>query len=106
MSLTVPLAQIANQSLTLQEDDVRYNLRLNDLGTSMSIDIAIDDVQILTGHRVTAGTPLIPYFHLENEGGNFLFLTELNDIVHWTNFTISQTLLYVTVEEIKAARAN
>ena len=106
MSLNIPLEAIPNQSLSVQLDEIRYEIRLHDIGGMMSADISIDDELILEGHRVVGGFPLIPYKHLENEGGNFIFLTELGDLVYWNQFGITQSLLYFSVEEIEVIRAN
>ena len=106
MSFIVPIEAVDNQSLSIQLDDVRYGLRFKNIGSMMSVDISINDVLILEGHRVCGGVPLIPYPYLEGAGGNFIFLTELGDLVFWNQFGITQSLYYFTVEELEAVRAN
>lgn len=106
MSQVVPITATPNQSLSIQVDDVRYSIRLRDIGSMMALDLSIDDVVILQGLRVVANSPLIPYEYLEGDGGNFLFITELGDLPHWDQFESTQTLLYVTATEIESARVN
>lgn len=106
MSQIIPIESIANQSLSIQLDEVRYELRFRDIGNMMSVDISIDDELILEGFRVVGGFPLIPYKYLEGDGGNFIFLTDLGDIVYWDQFGITQSLMYFSAEELEVVRAN
>ena len=106
MSQIVPIKNISNQSLSIQFDEIRYALRFKDIGGMMSVDISIDDVVISKGQRVVGGFPLILYKYLEGDGGNFMFLTELGDIVYWDQFGITQSLLYFSAEELEDIRAD
>lgn len=106
MTQIVPIENIPNQSASIQLDEVRYEFRFRDIGNMMSVDISIDDVVILEGQRVVGGFPLIPYKYLEGNGGNFIFLTELGDIVYWDQFGITQSLLYFSAEELVVIRDN
>ena len=106
MSNIIPIDAVPNQSLSVQLGDIRYDIRLRDIVNMMAVDIAINDIVILEGHRVVGGLPLIPYKYLEGLGGNFTFLTELGDIVYWGQFGITQSLFYFTAEELEAIRAN
>ena len=106
MSSIIPIEAIPNQSLSIQLGDIRYDLRLNDIGGMMSSDISINDETVLEGQRVVGGLPLIPYRYLENGGGNFVFLTELGDIVFWDQFGITQSLLYYSPDELEVIRDN
>lgn len=106
MSQVIALAALPNQSISVQLDNVRYEMRFSALNNIMAVDINIDEELILQGQRVVAGSPVIPYRYLESGGGNFFFLTEFGDIPYWELFETSQTLLYVTAEELAAARGN
>ena len=104
MSSIINLEAIPNQSLSIQLDSFRYGIRLRDISGMMAVDISINDELIIEGQRVVGGFPLIPYQYLEENGGNFVFLTELGDIVYWDQFGISQSLLYYTPEELEIVR--
>ena len=106
MSVNVPIESIPNQSLSIQLDEVRYGIRFKDIGGMMSADISIDDQLIIEGLRVVGGFPLIPYKYLESDGGNFIFITELGDLVYWNQFGITQSLLYFSAEELEIIRAD
>lgn len=106
MSQVVPLEATPNQSLSIQLEGVRYDMRFRDIGGMMSVDVSINDEEVLVGDRVAGGSPLIPYKYLESGGGNFVFITELGDIPYWDQFGVTQSLLYVTVEELEAVRVS
>lgn len=98
MMRVVPLATIPNQSLTIQLDGARWSLALKEARGVMCADISLDGTDLLRGVRIVAGEPLIPYRYLQN--GNFLFLTNNNEIPDWGSFNASQTLVYLSAEEI------
>lgn len=100
----VPLAAIPNQSLSVRLDDVRMVLRLKEANGVMVADLERAGVVVLSGVRVLAGEPIIPYRYLE--AGNFIFLTLSDDLPDWRKFNASQQLLYLTAAEITTLRAN
>ena len=106
MSSVVPLASVPSQSASIQLDDIRYSLRFRDLGDMMAVDISINEVVVVTGSRVVAGAGLIPYQYLEEDGGNFIFITQGGDFPFYDKFGVTQALLYVTAEELAAIRGD
>ena len=103
MSINVPIEATANQEFTITLEGARYNLSIKQATGCMEMDIIRDDVVILNGIRPVAGTPVIPYKYLER--GNFLFLTENDDLPWWEKFGVAQSLLYLTIDEMEQARA-
>jgi len=104
MSQVIALQAIPNQSLTVNLDGNRYELRINDIGGGVAATISRNETVILSGVRVVAGTPMIPYRYVES--GNFIIATENNDIPEHEKFGISQTLLYFSQSELEAIRAS
>jgi len=102
MSIEIELQAIPNQELTIQLDSVRYALLIQEAGGIMAATLAIDEVVILQGIRIVAGGPLFPYKYMEGQGGNFVFVTELEEIPFYTEFGVTQSLIYLTVAEIEA----
>lgn len=100
----VPLQAIPNQSLTIQLDNISYDMRFHVCGDIMCIDLSIDNVVVLVGSRLVAGYPVIPYAYLEN--GNFVFLTENDDYPFWDQFGITQYMIYASQQELEAIRGN
>lgn len=107
MSQIVSLSVVANQLLSVDFDEVRYDLRFRTINDNqMCVDITINDVQVLSGQRVIANAPLIPYVYLADSGGNFFFETLDNELPYWDKFNISQRLIYVTADELSNTDAN
>ena len=104
MSQIIPLDAVPNQSLSVQLGDLRYDMRLIDLGEMTALDLTINDETVLQGERIVAGTPLIPYPYLEGEGGNFIFLTENNEFPYWQKFGVTQSLIYFDATEMAEFR--
>lgn len=98
----IAIEAIPNQSLSINLDDGLYNITLKSTNGCMSADIVRDGETILSGERIAAGTPLIPYRYLES--GNFMLLTDDDDLPDYTKFGITQTLIYATQAELEALR--
>jgi len=96
----IDIAITANQSFSVTLDGNRWDFVIKQAVTSMIADVTLNDVLILSGIRIVAGTPIIPYEYLHDEG-NFLLLTENDDIPYWEQFGIGQQLVYASFEEIQ-----
>lgn len=96
----IPLAAIANQELSVRLDDERLVLRLKEARGVMVADLDRDGVRIISGVRVLAGEPIIPYRYLES--GNFLLTTVNDELPDWRKFASTQRLVYLTVAEVDA----
>lgn len=94
----VPLASVANQSFTLTLDNVRWSMRLNAGRGVMSADVNRGGAALLTGARVLAGEPIIPYDYLQT--GNFIFVVNNEEMPDYQMFNVSQALVYLSAAEI------
>lgn len=97
MATVIPLQVQPNQSFTMRLDGARYQIALKAAGSVMAADISRDGVTLLSGARLVAGTPLLPYRHLQ--AGNFVFLTS-DDSAPWWELFATQTLVYLTAAEV------
>lgn len=102
--LEIELATIPNQSIAVQLDGFLYTLVFKTCNGIMCVDILRNNETLLTGARIVAGTPLLPYRYLEEDAGNFLLLTDNDDLPFWEQFGITQTLLYASAAELEAIR--
>jgi hypothetical protein len=80
-----------------------YTLTVKETRGVMSVDIVRDSTVILRGARIVSGTPLIPYKYLE--AGNFAMFTENEEYPTYTQFGVTQSLVYLTAAEIVELRA-
>jgi|SRR5208337_2463813 len=99
--IQILLDAIPNQSFTINLDQNSYAITIKEARGIMAADIVRNGEVLLSGARIVAGTPLIPYQYQEN--GNFVILTENELIPYYLYFGISQTLIYASQAEIEAA---
>lgn len=99
---TIPLDAVPNQSLSVNIDGNRWNLRIKQAVDSMFIDVALNDVDIVLGQRIVIGTPILPYEYLR-ELGTFLFLNETEELADWQLFGATQNLVFASASELNDA---
>jgi len=99
----IQLEAIPNQKFSLVLDGTRYILWFRAAGSIMAVTITKNDVEIVSGRRCVAGSPLIPFEYLE--AGNFVFQTQNYELPWWENFGVTQSLIYVTQTEIETYRS-
>ncbi len=98
----IPLSAIPNQSFNIQLDNINYDFTVRFTVNFMSVDVVRDSIPIISGMRSVPGTPLIPYRYLES--GNFVFVTANDEYPIYTQFGVTQFLLYASMAEIEALR--
>lgn len=94
----VPLANIPNQVFTVTLDGARWVLAIKEANAVMVADVSLDGTVLLSGTRVLAGEALIPYRFLQH--GNFLALTSGDNLPWWSQFGVSQVLVYLSAAEM------
>ncbi len=102
MSELIRLQAIPTQSLNATRNGDRYRIVLKFDGENVNYDIFRNEINILYGFQAVAGSPLIPYQYLES--GNFIFVTENDELPDYTKFGVTQFLLYVTQDELESVR--
>lgn len=99
---TIPLSAIPNQSFSVRLDNERMVLRIKEANGVMVADVERDGVVLLSGTRVLAGEPIIPYHYIES--GNYMVLTVNEELPNWREFGATQTLVYLSAAEVLAIR--
>jgi hypothetical protein len=110
--IEITLANVPSQSFTIQLEECQYsfvvrsvNANDNDSGI-IAVDILQNNIPIVTGNRAVAGYFLMPYRYQEDDDcGNFVFFTLNDDLPDYTQFGITQSLIYFTKQELQDARA-
>lgn len=104
MPQLIPIQAIPNQSFTVTLNGATFIISLRTIEDFTSVSIAINGVAVVDGSRTPAGAPLLPYKYEEN--GNFMF-TNSNSyrLPYYTNFNITQVLIYYSPTELAAIRA-
>jgi hypothetical protein len=96
----IPLQAIPNQNFSVSLDMNFYNITLNQTLGIVAATVYINDALIISGVRLVAGQPIIPYAYLS--AANFYLLTSNNDLPNYTQFGVNQSLVFATASEIAA----
>lgn len=102
--IDIALDALPNQTVSVRLADSLYTLTLKACRGIMAIDVLRDQEYLVRGLRIVAGTPVLPYEYLE-EDGNFALLTADGDYPDYALFGVSQSLLFLTTAEIAELRA-
>jgi len=100
--IEINLAQIPNQSFSLQLNNVFYQITLRYVINLMTCTIKRDDKVVIENVRCEPNQQIIPYNYLED--GNFAFITIDNEYPIYTRFNVDQFLVYASAEELEDSR--
>ena len=98
----IPLQAIPNQLITVNLNDNVYNITIKEARGIMASSIVINNELIQEGIRIESGYPLIPYLY--QEIGNFILLTMDFEYPYYTNFGITQFLIFANQSELEQIR--
>ena len=101
--LRLSLQATPNQEFSTQLDGFAYIIRIKTFGEITTVSVTIDGVLFISGMRIVAGQPLLPY--LDGGGGNFFFTTETQELPFYTQFDVTHFLYYLSPTELENARA-
>lgn len=87
----VTLERVPAQALSVTIGGRRFDVRVYSLGHGMAADVTINGQPVVTGQRLLAGVPFLPYRYLE--AGNLLLVTPDGEAPDWTRFGVTQTLV-------------
>lgn len=96
---TIPLDAIPNQELSVTLDGNRWDITIKECNGVMCCTLSLNDALLLSGQRIVAGSPLIPYKHMQAYG-NFWILTENDELPYYDRFDVDQQFIYVSPGEI------
>jgi|SRR5690606_28626949 len=97
----IPLEAAPNQRLRIPLAGSRYELEIKKAAHIMCVTIIRDGLTLVEGLRCVAGSPLIPYPYLATSG-NFIFLTENDELPDWRKFGSTQSLVFASAAELEA----
>jgi hypothetical protein len=101
--LNIGLRQIPNQSISVTLNSNFFDIVIKQAFDTMYVTLSINSLLILNSVRAVPNAPLIPYEYLQT--GNFIFLTANNDIPFYTQFGVTQSLVYATATELAEIEA-
>lgn len=95
----IPLRAFPNQSVSFTLDGNRWDVTVKQARVTMIADVVINDVPIIYGSRILAGSPVLPFIY-QMQYGNLLLLAEDDQLSDWRRFEADQILLYVSPAEL------
>lgn len=102
MMQNILIKNIPNQSLTVVLDNNQWVITIKETNGCMSVSLSKNGVAIISNMRVVANTKIIPSKY--EEDGNFVFLSSTQNLPDYTQFGITQTLVYASAAELVEIR--
>lgn len=96
---TISLDAIPNQEFSVTLDNNRWDIIIKECDGVMCCTLVLNDVPLLSGQRLVAGSPAIPYKYMQ-DSGNFWLLTENDELPYYDRFGVDQTFVYASPGEI------
>lgn len=101
--IDVNIQAVPNQSLSILLDGAQYSIAIREANGIMSATVIRDSIVLIDNVRLVSGTPVLPYDYLES--GNFVLTTEAFALPEFSQFGVTQFLLYLTADEVAELRA-
>lgn len=98
----IPIQQLPNQSFSIILDNNTWNFLIKTAGGATVVSLNLNNVDILDSAQAVSGSFIIP--SLYQEAGNFFFLTQNQNLPIYTQFNVSQQLIYISAAELAALR--
>ncbi len=100
---TLNLQAIPNQTISFVDNQNLFDIAIKSVLSVTTCSISVNNTPILANTRIITGFPIILYPYLET--GNFVLLTNSDELPDYTQFGITQFLIYGNQEELNAIRA-
>lgn len=102
MSEIIPLSAIPKQTLSVPLGDVNHDITVICVNGAACVSITRDNTVIVSNARAVAGQWIIQGEYLEY--GNFMFITDNDELPDCTRFGVDQFLMYATADELDEVR--
>jgi hypothetical protein len=98
----VPIQAIPNQNFSVVLDGNQWDIGIRTTNGCISVSMSINGIPVFSNMRAVAGTRIIPSKY--QEAGNFVFITQNYEVPEYTQFGVTQFLVYASQTEIDAVR--
>jgi hypothetical protein len=98
----LPLQQLPNQSFSILLDGNQWDLLLKTVQDTTVASLTLNGTDVLDCARCAAGAFIIPSDY--EEAGNFFFVTQNQQLPYYTQFNVTQSLIYISAVELAALR--
>lgn len=101
--IQIQVQAIPNQTLTASLSGNFYQIALNQTLDALCATIYVNNILVISGVRIVAGAPIIPYQYLEN--GNFALLTMDDELPNYLQLGVTQSLVFASMIELATIRS-
>lgn len=101
--LNLPISALPNQEFQVVLDQNSWDISIKATNGIMAVSLTLNNNIVIQGARAVAGALIIQSQYLES--GNFFFITQNYELPDYTQFGITQSLIYVSAQELAAYRA-
>jgi hypothetical protein len=98
----IPLQAVPNQEFSITLDDDLYDLTIKTMDNITCVSIVRNGIDIIDNIRCVPFAPVMPSRY--EETGNFAFVTSNGELPYYTQFNVTQQLIYLSAAELVAAR--
>ena len=99
---SVPISAVPNQDFTIILDGNTWDITLKTTDGIISASLNLNSIDIVDNARVVSGSYIIQEQY--QESGNFFFLTQNQELPLYTQFNVTQSLIYISAAELAALR--
>lgn len=99
----IPIQSIPNQEFSITLDGNIYDITPKTMDNITCVSIVRNGVDIIDNIRCVPFQPVLPAQY--QESGNFSFVTGNGDLPYYTQFNVTQQLIYLSADELAALRA-
>lgn len=99
---TIALQAIPNQEFSIILDNNNWNFNIRAANSVVAVTLSLNNNIVIQNTRAVANERIIPSIY--EEAGNFLFLTQNFQLPIYTQFGITQTLVYISAAELAILR--
>lgn len=98
------LQQVPNQSFSSILDSNNWNFTLKTAQDVTVVSLTLNGNDVIDSARAVAGSFIIPAQYEEQGAGNFFFVTQNEQLPYYTQFGVTQSLIYISAAELAALR--
>lgn len=100
----IPLQTLPNQSFNIVLDNNSWGFALKTCNGETAASITLNNNIVIENTRAIANGLIIPSIYEEADSGNFMFLTQNFQLPDYTQFGVTQVLVYLTASELTTIR--
>lgn len=100
----ITIQALPNQKFSIPLDSNEWGISIKDANGAICFSLTLNGSIVIENIRAVAGMRIIPAQY--EEAGNFALITQDQEIPDYTQFGITQSLVYISQDELNAIRSD